>query len=215
MKNMTKQQKITTLIIAAIILIGIIVIFTAGFNFELKYQEAKEINFYLEKSFEVSDIKAIAKEVMPEQKVLVQKVEIYEDSVKIIAKEITEEQKQGLIEKINEKYGTEFLAETTEIKTVAHTRLRDLLKKYVLPFVIATIIIVVYMALRYRKLNWLKAVLKSLAVIVVAETVLYSLIAITRIPVGTITIPLTIVVYLVTLLGLTNKFEKQLKEIKD
>lgn len=215
MKNMTKTQKIVMLIIAIIILAGIIVTFTVGFNFELKYQKTQEIDLYLEKTFENSDIIAIAKEVMPEQKVIVQKVEVYKDSVRIIAKEITEEQKQALIEKVNEKYGTEFDATTIEIKTVAHARLRDLLKKYVLPFVIATIIIVVYMALRYRKLSWGKVVLKSVAILVVAEVTLYSLIAITRIPVGITTMPLTIAVYLITLLCMTNKFEKQLKEIKE
>ena len=149
-------------------------------------------------------------EVMPSKKVIIQKVEVYEDTVSITAEDITDEEKQNLIDKVNEKYGTTLAAESTEIETIPNTRGRDIVKPYVVPFGIATLIILVYMAIRYRKLGVIKTLLKIIVIAIVAEMVLLSIMAITRIPIGLITIPLVITVYLLTLIGLTTYFEKEL-----
>lgn len=210
MKEIIKKQKILMIILAIIIVVGLIITFTIGFNFDLNMQETKKVELYLEKNFEISDIKNITKEVFQNQDVVIQKVEIYEDSVSITAKEITEDQKQSLIEKINEKYGTELTAESTEIKTIPHTRLRDVLKSYFNTFAIATIIILVYMIIRYRKLGVLKTLLEVLLINIIAQATLFSLIAITRVPVGRLTIPMVLIVYLITLLGITTRLEIQL-----
>ena len=158
MKEITRKQKITMIILAIIIIAGLGITFTLGFNFDLRMQETKKVELYLENSFEIADIKNITNEVFPNQEVMIQKVEVYEDTVSIITKEITEEQKQTLINKINEKYGIELTADSTEIVTIPHTRGRDLLKPYVMTFSIATIIILAYMMIRYRKLNLLNVV---------------------------------------------------------
>ena len=209
-QKMTKKSKIIIAIIALIIIIGIIITATVGLNFDLRYQESKKIELYLESDFNISDIKQITDEVMPGENVIIQKVEVYEDTVSITAKDITDEQKQSLIDKVNEKYGTELSADSTEVKTIPNTRGRDIIKPYILPFVIATLIILVYMAVRYRKLGVIKTLLKTVVVSVVAQATLLSVMAITRIPIGFITIPLVITVYLLTLIGITSYFEKQL-----
>lgn len=215
MKEITKKQKIAMIILAIIIIAGLAITFTLGFNFDLRMQETKKVELYLENSFEIADIKNITDEVFTNQEVMIQKVEVYEDSVSITVKEITEEQKQNLINKINEKYGTELTADGTEIVTIPHTRGRDLLKPYILPFIIATAIILVYMAIRYRKLGAIKTILKTTFLLVVAQAVLFSVIAITRIPIGRLTMPMVIIVYLFTLLGITTKLEKQLASKKE
>ena len=215
MKNITKKQKIIFAIIALIIIIGAVITLTIGLNFDLRYQEAKRIELYLEKDYEISDIKQITDEIIPDQNVIIQKVEVFEDSVRIIAKEITEEQKQNLVNKINEKYETELDAESTEIVTIPHTRGRDIVKPYIIPFAIATIIILVYMGVRYRKLGTIKTILKTVIVSIIAQAVLLSLIAIIRIPIGRLTIPMVIAVYLLTLIGMTTKFEKELGVTKE
>ena len=215
MKEITKKQKIAMIILAIIIIAGLAITFTLGFNFDLRMQETKKVELYLENSFEIEDIKNITNEVFPNQEVMIQKVEVYEDSVSITVKEITEEQKQSLIDKVNEKYGTELTADSTEIVTISHTRGRDLLKPYILPFIIATAIILVYMAIRYRKLGAIKTILKTTFLLVVAQAVLFSVIAMTRIPIGRLTMPMVIIVYLFTLLGITTKLEKQLASKKE
>lgn len=214
MKEITKKQKILMIILAIIIIAGLVITFTLGFNFDLRMQETKKVELYLENSFEIADIKNIANEVFSNQDVIIQKVEVYEDSVSITTKEITEEQKQSLIDKINEKYGTELTADSTAIVTIPHTRGRDLLKPYVMTFSIATIIILVYMMIRYRKLGIIKTLLKVVFISVMAQATLFSVIAITRIPIGRLTIPLVLVVYVLSLLGTTNYFEKKLANKK-
>lgn len=213
MKKMNKTQKIIMLIISIIIIAGIIVTFTLGFKFDLNLQETKKVDLYLENSFEISDIKNITNEVFQNQEVIIQKVEVYEDSVRIIAKEITDEQKQNLIDKLNEKYKIEISKDSTEIETIPSTRGRDLLKPYILPFAIATVIILCYMAIRYRKLGIMKTLGKVIAILILSQALLFSVIAIVRVPVGKLTIPMVIVVYLATLSAITNNLEKQL-EIK-
>lgn len=210
MKNITKKQKIVFAIIALIIIVGAVITLTIGLNFDLRYEETKRIELYLGKDFAVSDIKEITNETIPDQSVIIQKVEVFEDSVRIIAKEITEEQKQNLVNKINEKYETEIEADSTEIVTIPHTRGRDIVKPYIIPFTIATIITLVYMAVRYKKLGIAKTVLKTVIVSIIAQALLLSVIAITRIPIGRLTIPMVIAVYLLTLIGITTKFEKEL-----
>ena len=213
MKKMTKKQKILFIIIAIIVIVGAIVTGTIGLNYDLRYQETKNIELYIAKDFEISDIKAITDEVIGKNSAIIQKVEVYEDSVSITAKDITDEQKQSIIDKINEKYQTELSADSTQIQTVPHTRGRDIVKPYITPFIISTVIILVYMAIRYRKIGILKTLLKTIVTSVVAQAVLLSVIAITRIPVGRLTIPMIVTVYMLTLVGLTTNFEKKL-EIK-
>lgn len=214
MKNITKKQKIAILLILIVIIAGIAVTCTMGFNFDLRYQATQRVEFYLEKTFEISDIKQITDEVMQGQPVIIQKVEVYEDSVSITSTQITDEQKENLITKINEKYGTSLTSDGTTTLTVPHTRGRDLIKPYAVPFVIATIIILAYMAIRYHKLNSSNVVLKTVVILGVAEAVLMSVVAITRIPVGRLTMPLMVAVYMLTLVGLTGKFENNLEKKK-
>ena len=211
MKETTKKQKIIIAIIILIIIAGIIITATMGLNFDLRFQESKKVELYLGKDFEIKDIKEITNEVMPNQYVIVQKVEVYEDSVSIIAKDINDEQKQNLVNKVNEKYGTEISNDTTEIVTIPHTRGRDLVKPYILPFAISMIIILVYMAVRYRKLGVIKTVLQTIFVCILTQVVLLSIIAITRIPVGRLTMPISVAVYLLTLVGITSNLENKLK----
>ena len=213
-QKMTNKTKIIIAIIAVVIIVGIIITLTVGLNFDLRYQESKSIQLYLETDFDISDIKQITDEVMPGEKVIIQKVEVYEDTVNITAKDITDEQKQSLIDKVNEKYGTELSADSIAVESIPNTRGRDIIKPYIAPFVIATLIILLYMAIRYRKLGVIKALVKTVVVSVVAQATLLSVMAITRIPIGIVTIPLVITVYLLTLVGLTTYFEQQLAKNK-
>ena len=208
--KLSKKTKIIITIIAIIILIGIAITCTIGLNFDLRYRDSKRMELYLEQDFNISDIKQMTDEVMKDKKVIIQKVEVYEDTVSITAEDITDEEKQSLIDKVNEKYGTTLSAESTEIENIPNTRGRDIVKPYVVPFGIATLIILVYMAIRYRKLGVIKTLLKTVLILIVAQIVLLSIMAITRIPIGIVTIPLVITVYLLTLVGLTTYFEKQL-----
>ena len=209
-----KTNKILILLMILIIIAGILMIIFKGFNFDLKYQDTKQIEFGLDQQFSISDIKAITDEVLNNEPVLIRKVEVYEDAVNITAREITDEQKANIITKVNEKYGTDLKADEIEIGTVAHTKGRDIIMPYVLPFAIATIIILVYMMIKYYKLNSGKVLLKTIGIIILTQILLFSIMAITRIPIGRLTIPLVLTVYMLTLVWYTSKLENKLKTKK-
>ena len=215
MKTITTKNKILIIILILVIIAGILVTANIGLNFDLRYEKSQKIELNLGKEFETSDIKNITNEIFPNQEVIIQKVELYKDTVCIIAKEITEEQRNNIVEKVNEKYGTELVAEDTEIFSIPHTRGRDIIKPYITPFVIATVIIIIYMAIRYYKLNSIKVILKTIGISILTQLVLLSIMAIARIPIGRITIPLVIIVYMLTLIGITTRFEKNLDQIKE
>ena len=216
MKKITKQQKIILIISLIIITIGTVIAATIGFNFDLKYDKSQKVELFLNKEFNEKDIKQIAKEVLGKKKVLIQKVEVYEDTVSIIAEEITEEQKQKIVEKVNEKYQTELKAEEITTENIPHNRGRDIVKPYIMPLTIATVFILVYLAVRYRTIGNIAVLLETIASIILVQVDLFGIIAITRIPVGRLTIPMAITAYLLTLLVCTNKYENKLaKEIAE
>ena len=213
MEKIKKNKKIIIGILIAIILIaGIAITLTIGLNFDLNYQETKQIQLNLGTEFDKNDIKGITDEVFSGQKVMIQTVEVFKDAVSIRTTDITDEQKQSLIDKINDKYeSAEIEADSVEIETIPHTRGRDIVKPYIAPFALATFIILVYMAFRYKKIGSTKTILKTLGMVILMQAILLSIIAIARIPIGRVTIPLVLGVYLLTLIGLTTSFEKQLK----
>ena len=209
-----KETKILIALIAIILILGTIMIATKGIAFELKYQDSQKVELNIGKEFEEKDIKNITNEVFGKQPVMIQSIEVYKDAVSITTTEITEEQKANLISKVNEKYGTELTAENVTIENIAHVRGRDILKPYITPFIIATVIVLVYLAIRYYKLNSLKVLVKSGVIIVLAQLVLLGIMAITRMPVGKFTIPFVLGAYLISTYICTSMFDADLEKIK-
>lgn len=208
-----KSTKILAILIAIILILGTIMIFTKGLAFELKYQDSKKIEINLGKEFNEKEIKEITKEVFGNQPVMIQAIEVYKDAISITTTEITEEQKTEIVTKINEKYGVELKAEDITIEEIAHTRGRDIIKPYIQPFVISTIIILVYLIIRYNKLNLLEVLTQSIGIIVLTQFVLLSIMAITRMPIGTLTMPVVLIVYTFSTYICTTKFDKDLEKI--
>ena len=98
------------------------------------------------------------------------------------------------------------------IVTVPRVHLRDLVKNYKIPFIVATICILVYLMVRYYKLNSLKVLAKTVGIVIALQLELFSIIAITRIPVGKLTIPVVLTVYMLSLVGCTTYFERKLEK---
>ena len=214
MKQFIKSKQLKIILMLLVIIAGIVMIAVKGFNFDLKYQDTQRVELYLKTEFNISDIRQITDEVFGNQKVMIQKVEVFEDSVSITTTSISDEQKSNLITKINEKYGTEITAEDTTVENIGHTRGRDIIKPYIVPFAIAAIVVLIYLGIRYYKLSIAKVIAKSIGIMALAQILLFSVMAIARIPIGRLTIPMVILVYLLTLFGITTKFEKDLSKKK-
>ena len=76
------------------------------------------------------------------------------------------------------------------------------------------IIILVFVAIRYRKLGVVKILLTYIVSIAVVELLLLSIIAITRFPVNRAVIPVGLLLYVMTLTILGFKNEKKLINMK-
>ena len=209
MKQLTEKNKTICIIsiITLIIFAGIIVTIVMGFNKELKYSQSQSIDVYVEQEVNRNKIKNIANEVLGRNN-MVETVEIYEDMVTIRTKSISEEQKNDLVNKIKENYEFKQTAEDTKVKDIPATKLVDMYKKYILPFSISGVLVLIYMLVRYYKKGILKVLARTILIPSILELVLLSIIAITRIPVGRLTPALVITTYILAILYIVRKNEE-------
>ena len=206
--NQKNIKIIAISIMTLVILAGIVITGIYGFNKELKYSKSQSIDVYIEQEVDLSKIKEIVNENLNNSNNMVQTVEIYKDLVTIRAKEITEEQKNNIVNKIKENYEFSQTAENTTINTVPETKLIDMYKKYIVPFSISGILVLVYMAIRYYKKGILKVLGRTIMFPIFGELFLLSIIAITRIPVGRFTPVLIIAMYVASILMVIKQNEK-------
>lgn len=212
-KEKTKLlKKLLYVLIAIIIIAGIAVGCTLKFNFSLAYDDSNRIEVYLGKDYSKSDIESIAKEAFGTNKVLVQKIEFFNDSVAVTVREQNDEQLENFVNKLNEKYETELEKDDLTIVKIPHYRGRDIMERYFVPILISAIIIIIYELIRYRKIGKIKVLAKVLLWPLVIEAVYLSLIAITRLPISYYTLPLGIILAVITLTVVTYKNEKRLVE---
>ena len=206
-----KQKNIKIIVISImtlVILAGIVVTGIYGFNKELKYSQSQSIDVYIEQEVDVSKIKEIVKENLGNSNNMVQTVEIYKDLVTIRAKEITDEQKNNIVNKIKENYEFSQTAEDTTINTVPATKLIEMYKKYIVPFAISGVLVLIYMAIRYYKKGILKVIGRTIIFPIFGELFLLSIIALARIPVGRFTPVLVITMYIASILMVIKQNEK-------
>lgn len=206
-----KQRNIKIIVIAIealVILAGIVIINIMGFNKELRFSQGERIDVYIENEADKAKVKSIVNEVLGNQNNMVQTVEIYQDMVTIRAKEITDDQKNDIVNKLKENYEFEQTAEDTEIKTVPATKIVDMYKKYIVPFVVSGVLVLIYMAIRYYKKGIWKVLARTICMPVLAELFLLAVIAIARIPLGRFTPVLVIGMYIASVMGVVVENEK-------
>ena len=213
-KKTKMKNKILYILIAIIIIAGIVVGCTAKFKFSLAYDDSNRIEVYIGKEYTKNDIKAIAEEVFGTKDVLIQKVEFFNDTVTITVRNYNDDQLNNLATKINEKYGTSLTKDNLTVVQIPHYRGRDIMANYLLPIGISAVIIIAYEAIRFRKLGVIKTVLKLVIWPVIIEALYLSILAITRIPISYYTLPLGIIIAVLTLSVITYKNEKSLVEYK-
>ena len=208
------MKKIAQIILICLVLAGIIVIATLGFNVGVRYGENTQININIGKEFDSKDIKNIAKEVFGNQSVIVEYVEIYKDVVQITVKDATDEQIAELNNKINEKYELSNDLSNADVLVArnANTRLRDLVMPYILPISISAAIIVIYEVIRFRKLGVWKVLYEAILAIIAPQAVLFSIYAIARIPVNRLTAAISIALYMLSVFKGIEIFLEQKQE---
>lgn len=237
----SESKKIIIFALVLLILAGIIVVVLKGFNVSLSLRAHDTLKYSFNQKFEQSDIENICNEVFGDQEYQIKTVTVFTDKIYVMSPSITDEQKQNLTSKFYNLYKTEDVektkAEETEDKensekkeegpvegtdyefyTDAKVRVRDIVKPYVLPSIVSAVIVLVYVAIKYKKLNNGKfyiTVAKVLLEMIVILLALLSIIAITRIPFQATVIPILIFIMLVCLVVKFARYEKKLKEMEE
>lgn len=211
-KKTKMKNKLLYILIAIVIIAGIVVGYTAKFKFSLAYDDSIRVEMYIGKDYTKADVEAIAKDAFGTNEVLVQEVEFFKDSVAITVRESDDEKLNNLVAKVNEKYGTTLAKDDLTVVDVPHYRGRDIMSNYIVPIAISAVLIIVYSIIRFRKIELAKVVAKLLIWPIIVEALYLSILAIARIPIRYYTLPLGIILAVITLTIITYKNEKKLVE---
>lgn len=177
-----------------------------------KYNIKQNITISIGKEYNVEDIKSIAKEVLEKEDVKVEKSSEDENYVVIESELISEKTLETLNNKINEKYelqNTTSSIGASQIITaneIGRVRLTDMAKQYIIYISIATILVLIYFAIRFRKLGVSKVLIKSVLLLAFSEIFYMAIIAVTRYPIDKPVVIAAIAIYLIVLTYLNKNF---------
>ena len=197
-----KKKLIVLGISLVIILVGIIMAFTLKFNLGFEYSGYRRIIIYMIDKYDLNDIEQIVKDNF-DGKYEMSYIDEFEDTISIKAKGISDENLENMEKQLKEKYE---IAEDIDNMVVVETpasSVYDLVKVYILPVIVTFAIALIYYVVAFRKLGVVKSLVEPAVTIIVIGTLYVSIIAICRIPVNEFTIPLGLLIYLLSLLGET------------
>lgn len=205
--NLSGSKKIILLGIILLIIAGIVVVALKGVKVSLILQQHEEINVYIGRPTDIKDMKNICKEVFKDKRFVVRNLDIFADAYSINVESFINEEKDELINKINEKFGVNITTDDISEKSVSNIRVRDIVKPYIKPVLITTVLMAVYLVIRFRKENALKLLGKMFGIIILTEAVIFSIIAVLRIPLSATMINLMAVIAVIELCLYINKLE--------
>ena len=207
------KNKLLYIILIIVIIVGVIVYKVKGVNKELNYSNRQEFEISAASTFDVSKVEEIVKSVITNRKIKIQKVERFENALEITSAEISEEEKENIINKINEEYNENISNEDVKITSVTATRIIDILIPYIFPIIIAMVIVLLYFVILYNKIGITEVLTKGIILPILVELSYYAIIAITRIPFGRITNSIALGIFILTIGMLTICFQKQKEKL--
>lgn len=208
-----KKNNAIYIFLIVLIVAGAIVYKVKGLSKELNYSNRQQFEISAASTFDVSKVENIAKEILANKKVKVQKVERFNNALEIISTEISEDEKQNIINKVNEEYNETISNENISIISVPETRVRDIVKPYILPVIITLTAVLLYFIFVYSKLGIKSVLLKGLAMPILLILSYYSIIVILRIPFGRITNCIAVALYLLSIGTLAICFQNKREKL--
>ena len=177
-------KNILLVLVIITIILGIVMIKVKGFNYGLLYSTTQRMNIYIDKELDINSIKDIAKEILGED-ILVQYGTHFNTVASVVAREITEEQQDTIISKIQEKLEVEINKdEDVVLMDIPQANVYDLISIYILPIILILALFIIFLEVRYRKQGAIKTILiPGLSVILVLGLYI-SAYSIVRIPVN-------------------------------
>ena len=209
MKNINNIKKVIIVVMAVIIIAGLIMICVKGYNYSLLYSKTQRMNIYMTQDFSINEIEEIANEVLGKNNSKVQLGNTFGTVASIISKEITEEQENSIIEKINEKYEIEIDKDSDVVLTsIPQANAWDLVVRYISPLIITTIIVLVYFIIRFKSQGVINYLVIPVLSLILVSALYISIIALTRIPVNEFFAIFGILIYFLTVILNTIKLNK-------
>lgn len=198
-------KKILIILAVIIAIAGIAMIAVKGFNYGILYSNTQRLNIYFENNFELKDVEQIAKEVLGNN-IIVRKGNLFGTVASITASEITDEQKENLITKLNEKYEIEIDKEKDVVTmNVPQTNMYDIISSYITPSIIIFILVLVYSAIRFKKQGIVKSLVIPMLSTILVLAVYVGIYAIARIPVNDLFMVFAMLLFIATLIFNTMK----------
>ncbi len=201
------------IIIAIVIIIGAVICGIKGFNIELQYSNRQEMILSSSTELDISKIEEISKSILENKEVKVQKVERFGNAVEIVSNEISNEEKENIIKKINEECNADISNDDIKIVDIPNTRIRDILKPYILPGIVTFEAVLLYFIIMYHKIGLNKVLLKGILLPIIVEMLYYSIIAITRVPFGRIVNSIAIGLYIISVGALAIYFQNEKEKL--
>lgn len=203
------SKKIILLGIILLIIAGIVVVALKGVKVSLILQQHEELNIYIGKPTDINDMKDICKEVFKDKSFIVRNLDVFTDAYSINVESVINEEKDELIDKVNEKFGVNVTLDDISEKNVSNIRIRDIIKPYIKPALISTVLMAVYLIIRFRKENAFKLLGKISGIIILTESVIFSIIAVLRIPLSATMINLMAAIAIIEVCLYINKLENK------
>ena len=203
------SKKIILLGIILLIIAGIVVVALKGVKVSLILQQHEELNVYIGKPTNIKDMKDICKDVFNDKRFVVRNLDIFSDAYSINVESVINEERDELITKVNEKFGVNITIDDISEKNVSNIRIRDIIKPYVKPVLISAVLMAVYVVIRFRKESAIKLLGKISGMIILTESVIFSIIAVLRVPLSATMINLMAVIAIIELCLYINKLESK------
>ena len=207
------KNKILYGIIAIILIAGIVTFFIHGFNIGNVYGSYTKIGLYIETGVNKDEVTQIVNETFENSEALIQDVEYFGEMVLITMPQVTSEQIDNFLAKINEKYSLEYKAEDLDIFNMPALTFYEVAEPYIWPVALSVVLGIAFMAIRYCSLGVIKVIGKSILSIIVLQAVIVSLYLIFNLPIDLSIVPTTLFGLGIALLYTANK-NNELLEIK-
>ncbi len=199
------KNKVIIAVLALVIIAGVVMAVVFGFNKSFEYSYTNKIFIKFTENFEIADVEEMVKEVFQDAKYKVEYMDEFEDGVVVTTNTASDEQISSFEDKLIEKY-EKFTDKNSGFMEVIHVppvRTIDLVEVFVKPVIIVTAIVIIFLAIVFRKLGFVKAVCLPIALILGINAIFVSVIAIFRIPVSDYIVSLTMFVYVLSLIVAT------------
>ena len=204
-----KKYKRALIAIVILVVIGILIIAFNGVKLSLENSANTRIEIAINKQFENSEVAQLLDGIFDNNEFKIEKVGAFKDSIGIVVKNTTEEQNNKVIEKLNEKYGTNL--SSTDIKTyVTPTNtIYNIVSPYIYSTVISVIITLATICIIYRKQGLTKILLNTILFTVFAEILYITCISIFNIEVSQNLVIGGIGIFIFTVIYLTKNSNKE------